>query len=90
MYIYIVVENGEAYPAAYTTYTKAKAAVLAKHQETIDEQRQESLESGFDMVSDVDVKENKESNETLLYIEKGINILIKKIPVLSKQLTRRR
>jgi hypothetical protein len=81
MYVYIVVENGEAYPAAYTTYENAKAAVIAKHQRTLEWQRQESQENGFDSVSDVDVKENKESNESLLYIEKGINILIKKIPV---------
>lgn len=78
MYVYIVVENGEAYPAAYTNYGKAKAAVLAKHRETLDEQRQEF---GDDMASEVDVKENKETNETLLYIEKGINILIKRLPV---------
>lgn len=78
MYVYIVVENGEAYSAAYTTYAKAKAAVLAKHRETLDEQLQEF---GADMASDVNVKENKETNETLLYIEKGINILIKRLPV---------
>ena len=81
MYVYIVVENGEAYPVAYTTYEKAKAAVIAKYRKTLEWQWQEAQENGFDSVSDVDVKENKESNETYLYIEKGINILIKKIPV---------
>lgn len=76
MYVYIVVENGEAYPAAYTTYAKARAAVLTKHRETLD------------MASDVDVKENKQTNETILYIEKGINIVIKRLPV-KVSLTRR-
>lgn len=85
MYVYIVVENGEPYPAAYTTYAKARAAVLTKHRETLDEQRQEF---GADMASDVDVKENKQTNETILYIEKGINILIKRLPV-KVSLTRR-
>lgn len=78
MYVYIVVENGEAYQEAYTIYSKAKATVLSKHRETLEEQRQEF---GDDMASNVDVKENKQTNETYLYIEKGINILIKRLPI---------
>jgi hypothetical protein len=72
-FVYIVVENCKAYPEAYTTYNLAVASVKSKHKEEIEAE---------DALVEVDVPENASGN-TGLYIEKGINILIMKIPVRS-------
>ena len=50
------------------------------HQETIDEQTREA--DGEPICSEIDVPENK-LGVTLLYVEKGINIYIYKLPIIS-------
>ena len=83
LYVYIVVENGEAYLEAYETYTMAVTAVKTKHKEILDEQQKESEEQEFPSpYDDIDVVE-KSSGTTLLYIEKGINIYIHRIPIIN-------
>jgi len=81
--IYIVVENGDAYPDAYKSYASALNAVKAKHRETLEDQIREVqwLESVESILSDVNVPENIEKGLTHLYIEKGINITIYKLPI---------
>jgi hypothetical protein len=80
MQFYIVVENGEAYPDAYTTYAAAVAAVKEKHREHIEDHiKQCRLEDIEAILADINVPEG--ANKTDLYIEKGINIIIHKFLV---------
>jgi hypothetical protein len=83
-FVYIVVMNsdeelpgGGVFPTAYTNFEEAKVAALEKYQ---DELNQERMEFGKNMASDVDGPESK-SGLTHLYIEKGINIYIHKLPI---------
>jgi hypothetical protein len=82
-HIYIVVENGDAYPDAYRSYASAVNAVKTKHKETLEDQIREvqCLDSIESILSDINVPENIEKGLTNLYIEKGINILIYKLPI---------
>lgn len=81
--IYVVIENGECYPTVYTTYIDAVKAVKQKHKEYIESQIKELayLEDIESVLADINVKENVEKGITHLYIEKGINIFINKLPV---------
>jgi hypothetical protein len=81
--VYIVVENGEAYPVAYMTYKAAVKAVKEKNREILEDHIQDvkNLELIESILSDVNVPEDKVKNTTHLYIEKGINILIHKLPI---------
>ena len=78
MSVYVVVENGDVYPVAYTTYKSAVAAVKEKYKITLEEQMEEM---GY-MESDIDVPESK-SETTYLYIEKGIHISINRLPIMN-------
>lgn len=78
MSVYVVVENGDVYPVAYTTYKSAVAAVKEKYRITLEEQMEEM---GY-MESDIDVPESK-SATTYLYIEKGIHISINRLPIMN-------
>jgi hypothetical protein len=82
--VYIIVENGEAYPAAYTNYVAAALAVKTKHKEELDRQRKDIEDQGgnweTETETEVDVPESL-TGKTQLYIEKDINILIMKLPV---------
>jgi hypothetical protein len=62
MDIYVVIENGEAYPDPYKTYKEAVDAVKQKHADELDNE-----------CNEVDVEEKA---ITYLYIEKGIHIYI--------------
>ncbi len=79
-FVYIVIENGTAYPKAYRSFDSAVADVKEKHAETIAEQLLEA--DGDSICSDLDVPENTLTGTTYLYVEKGINIYIHKLPVL--------
>jgi hypothetical protein len=81
--VYVVVENGEAYPTAYKTYEAAVVAVKAKHAEYLEQMIKdlEHLDLIETMLADVNVPENTNSWKTHLYIEKGINIEICKFSV---------
>ena len=84
--VYVIVENGEAYPAAYTNYAAAVLAVQTKHKKELDKQRKDVEDDGgnwpTDTETEVDVPESQ-TGTTELYIEKGINILILKLPVMA-------
>ena len=80
--VYVIIENGDPYPIAYGTFESAVAVVKAKHKETIDEQLKEA-NGEYDICSDLDVPEDKVTGKTYLYVEKGINIYIYKLPVLA-------
>ena len=77
--VYIIIENGEPYNMVYQTFEYAVAVVKAKHKETIDEQLRGA--DGYPICSDLDLPENKVIGKTELYIEKGINIIIYKMPI---------
>jgi hypothetical protein len=76
--LYVVLENGELYPRLYSTYEAAREAVLHKHVDTLEEQRNECAEYNGVMSSRVDVEENKETGKTTLYVEKEIYITIQR------------
>jgi len=78
---YVVLENGELYPTLYSTYDAARAAVLHKHADTLEEQRAECAEWNGVMSSKVDVEENRETGTTTLYVEKEIYITIQRYAV---------
>ena len=79
--VYIVVENGEPYKLAYTSFDSAAAAVKEKHKEEVEAQLREL--GGGPICSDLDAPENKVTGKTYLYVEKEIHIYIHKLPVLS-------
>jgi hypothetical protein len=78
-FIYIVVENGEAYPAAYKTYELAAKAVDERHREEVNRQ----LEDSGETACDIDVPENPKGT-SYLYVEKGIHILIHRLKVMGQ------
>ena len=77
-FVYVIIENGEAYPSAYTSYEQARGAVQDKWGEEVQRQLDEEGTCSF-----IDLPENS-SGKTSLYVEKGINIEILKLPVASK------
>jgi len=72
MPVYIVIQNGEPYPNAYESYKNAVEHVKLRNSEILKEMNE---------CNDIDVVENS-SGKTYLYIEKGINIYIYKLPVI--------
>ena len=76
--VYVIIENGEPYTMVYATFESAVAVVKAKHKETIDEQIKEA--EGYPICSELDVPENK-MGKTELYVERGIHIIIYKLPI---------
>jgi hypothetical protein len=82
--MYIIIENGEAYATAYIKYESAVAAVKEKHKTYIEEQIKDLayLEDIESMLKDINVPENTSTGISQLYIEKGINIIIQKTPIV--------
>ena len=85
-YAYVVIENGESYPVAYTSYAAAVKAVKEKHCEYLCDwiKQMDRLEDIESVLADINVLENKETNKTCLYIEKGIHIIIHKLIIVSR------
>ena len=79
MYVYTVIENGEAYPFAYPSYEMAVQAVKRAHQ---DELAADEFEE-FGSVNMVNVPEDVETGRTELYIEKEIFIAICRLTLLN-------
>jgi len=80
-HVYIVVENGEAYQQAYSTYEYAINIVKTKYKDIIEKDLKNSKECGCNPCCEVDVEENQETGITKLYIEKEIYITIYKLVV---------
>ena len=72
--VYVIVENGEAYPAAYTNYAAAVLAVQTKHKKELDKQRKDVEDDGGNWPTDT---------ETEVDVPESINILILKLPVMA-------
>jgi hypothetical protein len=79
MYVYTVIENGEAYPFAYPSYELAIQAVKRVHQEELAVDEFEE----FGSINMVNVPEDVETGRTELYIEKEIYIAICRLTVLN-------
>ena len=79
-FVYIIVENGEAYSEAYGNYYLAVRAVHAKHTEEIERQEREAAAGDDKSCCEVIVPESN-TGTTQLYIEKGINIVILKLRI---------
>jgi hypothetical protein len=83
-FIYTIVENGETYPNAFTSYNDALDEVKKKHYDWRDNEEDEvNVEEGHKIG-----KINDNPNITELYIEKEIFIYIYKLTLASKQLRR--
>ena len=80
--IYIIVENGEAYPDAYPSYKAAVAAVKSKHRDELERQIHEvqCLDMVEEILSHINVAESADG-KTQLYIEKGINIYVHRMSI---------
>ena len=76
-YIYIVVENWIPYPAAYLTYVDAANAVKERYGKCVEAQIEEC---GGMTESVIDAPEDT-SGVTRLYVERGINIEIHRLPI---------
>jgi hypothetical protein len=81
-YVYVIVENDEAYPNAYKSYACAVNAVKFKYRTYLETMIKETayLEDIESILADINVPENI-LGKSYLYIEKGINIVIYKLPV---------
>ena len=79
-FVYVVVDCGEAFRTAFTTYESALNAVKLKYKEELERQLEEAIEYNYSPVSDINVVEN-ENGATILYIEKQIYIVIYKLPI---------
>ena len=88
-FVYVILENGEAYPSAYTTYAAAVRVVNEKHQDELNRQIEENPEYKDEIVADVNPPENPDGL-TSLFIEKETRILIHKLPVVKTVGGRRR
>ena len=78
-------ENGEAYPAAFTTFAAAKAVLLEKHKEILEQERAEAEEEGFKLEDDIpSALENEDgSGKTNLWIESiKLRVTIFKLPII--------
>jgi hypothetical protein len=78
MFVYVVIENGYAYPCAYTSYDKAAEAVRAKYKQVIEDDIE--WKEGMHSVNDLFTPESP-TGMSKMYVEKGIHIEIHRLPV---------
>lgn len=86
-FVYVVIENSDSEPVgggvfdtAFRTFGEAKAAVFAKYKDILDAEKKFAEENELDMISNTNATESL-TRYTLIYIEKGINIYIHKLPI---------
>lgn len=81
-FVYVVIENGEPYPIAYTEYLTSVKAVKNKHKITLEKQIGEArdLSDIEEILANINVPETLERSISYLYVEKEINILIHRLP----------
>jgi hypothetical protein len=77
-FVYVVIEP-EVNPVVFATFADAKASVLEKYREELELQEEEA--EGWPIASEVHVPEST-TGVTYLYIEKGINIYIYRLPII--------
>jgi hypothetical protein len=77
-FVYVVIEP-EVNPVVFATFADAKASVIENYREELEFEEEEA--QGWPIASDVDVLESA-SGVTHLYIEKGINIYIYRLPII--------
>jgi hypothetical protein len=80
MFVYVVIENGDPYPNAFTSYEKAAEAVRAKFKTQIAEDIYWLEEDGMHSVNVLHVNESP-TGISKMYVEKGIHIEIHRLPV---------
>ena len=82
-FVYVVIENGDPYPEVYQTYNEAASVAKMKYKEMVNSLIDEMMgypESIQSIINDIEVPESKEG-KTYLYVEKGINIYIFRLPI---------
>jgi hypothetical protein len=72
-FVYVIIET-EVHPVVFARFADAKASILEKYRERVEAE-------DWPMASEVNVEES-DTGITYLYIEKGINIYIYRLPVL--------
>lgn len=79
--IYIVQENGELYPVAYSSYMQALHAVKRKHKVYIEDAIREArcLESIESFLSIINVLENTLTGTTRPFIHNGLDVVISRL-----------
>jgi len=80
MFVYVVIENGDPYPNAFTSYEKAAEAVRAKFKSQVDEDIYWLGQGEMDSVNDLFTPESP-TGVSKMYVEKGIHIEIHRLPV---------
>ena len=80
MFVYVVIENGDPYPNAFTSYEKAAEAVRAKFKQEIKNDIYWQGQDGTEPVNDLFTQENQ-TGVSKMYVEKGIHIEIHRLPV---------
>ncbi len=73
-FVYVVIET-DAHPVVFARFADAKASVLERYRELIEDSP---------TASEVNVEES-DTGVTYLYIEKGINIYIYRLPIASSK-----
>ncbi len=73
-YVYVVIET-DAHPVVFARFADAKASVLERYREILEDSP---------TASDVGAEESS-TGVTYLYIEKGINIYIYRLPIASSE-----
>jgi hypothetical protein len=74
-FVYVVIET-DVHPVVFARFADAKASILEKYREMLEEEA-----DGWSMASEVNVEES-DTGVTYLYIEKGIHIYIYRLPIL--------
>jgi hypothetical protein len=76
-FVYVVIET-DVDPVVFATFADAKASVLEKYREELEQQEEEA--EGWPIASDV--RAENATGVTYLYIEKGIHIYIYRLPII--------
>ena len=91
--VYIIIENGpvfspgngEPYPVAFTTFAAAKAVLLEKHKDILQQEKAEAEEEDLKLEDDIpSALENEDgSGKTELWIESiKLRVTIFKLPIV--------
>jgi len=79
-YVYVMTEIGQEIPQVFESYDLAVAFVKRKHKEDLAAEMEYG--EGNLTVSEVDVPEQKIGVPSILYVEKGHNYYVTKVPII--------